>query len=63
METCATLELERSSLYAFFRRELEEIHRHKWLDSEKAGRDLGFELALLDWVRNHRSDWRRAVRP
>lgn len=57
-----TDELGRSNLYAFFRRELEEINRHKWLESEKAGRDLGFEWALLDWVRRHRSEWRRALR-
>ena len=45
------------SLYQRFLREREEILKHKWLESEKAGRDIGFERAILDWARNHRSDW------
>ena len=40
----------RSSLYAEFRAEREEILRHKWIESEKAGRDIGFERALIDWT-------------
>ena len=47
-----------SSLYAEFLAEKDEILRHKWLESEKAGRDIGFERALLDWIRNHRASWR-----
>jgi hypothetical protein len=48
----------RSSLYAEFRAEREEILRHKWIESEKAGRDIGFERALIDWTRHHRAQWR-----
>jgi len=48
----------RSSLYAEFRAEREEILRHKWIESEKAGRDIGFERALIDWTRHHRARWR-----
>ena len=33
--------------------------RHKWLESEKAGADIGFEEALTDWMVNHRSQWRK----
>lgn len=47
-----------SSLYAEFLAEKEEVLRHKWIESEKAGRDIGFERALLDWIRNHRTAWR-----
>jgi len=54
--------LERSSLYQEFLAEREEILRHKWIESEKAGCDVGFERALLDWIRNHRDDWRAARR-
>ena len=36
----------------------EEILKHKWIESEKAGHDVGFEWALLDWNFNHRNDWR-----
>ena len=49
---------QRSSLYQEFLAEREEILRHKWLESEKKGRDIGFERALLDWIRKHRESWR-----
>ena len=26
-----------------------EIERHKWIESEKAGKDLGME-AVIDWI-------------
>jgi hypothetical protein len=48
-----------SSLYREFQAEREEILRHKWIESEKAGRDIGFERALTDWIVKHRSKWRR----
>lgn len=47
-----------SSLYQEFLAERQEILRHKWIESEKAGHDIGFERALLDWIRNHRDQWR-----
>ena len=47
-----------SILYKEFLAEREEILRHKWLESEKAGHDIGFEKALLDWIVKHRSSWR-----
>lgn len=49
-----------SSLYKEFQAELNEILRHKWIESEKAGRDIGFEQALTDWIMKHRSKWRKA---
>ena len=49
-----------SALYQEFLAEREEILRHKWLESEKAGYDIGFERALLDWIVKHRSNWRRS---
>jgi hypothetical protein len=53
------LELVRNSaLYIEFLAEREEVLRHKWIESEKAGRDLGFEFALIDWIVKHRSKWR-----
>ncbi|MDH4476084.1 MAG: hypothetical protein QE274_06385 [Verrucomicrobiaceae bacterium] len=27
--------------------------------SEKAGKDVGSEAALVDWAFNHRSEWRK----
>jgi hypothetical protein len=56
-----------STLYREFLAEREEILRHKWIESEKAGCDIGFEKALLDWVMRHRGGWRenrsRSSRP
>lgn len=51
-----------SSLYREFLAEREEILRHKWIESEKQGRDIGFERALVDWIRNHKEKWRTARR-
>ena len=52
--------LKNSSLYREFQAEREEILRHKWLESEKVGYDIGFEQALTDWIVKHRSKWRRS---
>ena len=52
--------LKNSSLYREFQAEREEILRHKWIESEKAGYDIGFERALTDWIMKHRAKWRRA---
>ncbi len=57
--TCEVPDLVKNSvLYKEFLAEREEILRHKWLESEKAGRDIGFERALLDWIIRYRSRWR-----
>jgi hypothetical protein len=55
----ATDLLKNSSLYREFQAEREEILRHKWIESEKVGRDIGFEQALTDWIMKHRCNWRR----
>lgn len=52
--------LKNSTLYREFLAEREEILRHKWIESEKQGRDIGFEKALLDWMLKHRTPWRQA---
>jgi len=49
-----------SSLYREFLAEREEILKHKWIESEKAGSDIGFERALTDWIVRHRAKWRRS---
>ena len=51
--------LKNSSLYREFQAEREEILKHKWIESEKEGKDIGFERALTDWIVKHRSKWRR----
>ena len=50
--------LENSELYKQFLREREEILKHKWIESEKANKDVGFEWALLDWNFHYRNEWR-----
>ena len=49
--------LEASIFYQEFLVEKDEILRHKWIESEKAGYDIGFEKALIDWMLRHRSCW------
>ena len=53
--------LETSALYKKFMEEREEILKHKWIESEKAGQDIGFEKALLSWVCYHREKWRNKI--
>ena len=49
-----------SSVYKYYCAERDEILKHKWLESEKAGKDIGFEKALLVWIMYHRQAWRDA---
>jgi hypothetical protein len=37
--------------------ELEEILKHKWIESEKAGYDLG-DQAVWDWVKKYAQEFR-----
>ena len=48
-----------SNLYREFQAEREEILKHKWIESEKVGYDIGFERALTDWIIKYRSKWRK----
>lgn len=58
--TSATADLvKNSTLYKEFLAERQEIMRHKWIESEKAGHDIGFEHALTDWIVKHRTKWRK----
>jgi len=54
--------VKQSNLYQEFLAEREEILKHKWLESERLGYDIGFERALLDWIRKHRDTWRACRR-
>ena len=51
--------LRNSLLFREFTAEREEILRLKWIESEKAGHDIGMERAVTDWVVHHRSDWKK----
>jgi len=52
--TCA---LTATDIYKRFIAERNCILENKWFMSEREGRDVGFERALLDWVMNHRTQW------
>lgn len=45
--------------YREFLADREDLMRHKWLMSEKAGGDVGLESALLDWVDHFRASMRK----
>lgn len=42
------------------RSQLEEIKKYKWIESEKAGRDIGWERAQREWFQKHFPKWKRA---
>lgn len=50
--------LENSLLYKEFLAEREQILLNKWYMSEKEGKDVGFERALVDWVSKYRCGWK-----
>ena len=35
----------------------EEIYKHKWYESERAGHDIGFQKAVIDWTLKFKSKW------
>jgi hypothetical protein len=37
-----------------------EILKHKWLESEKIGHDIGMKSAEKSWKDNHAKDWRKS---
>jgi len=52
--------LAQSSFFREIVAERDEIMRHKWIESEKAGWDIGFNQALVSWMVHHRANWRMA---
>lgn len=36
---------------------VEEVNRHKWIQSEMAGFDIGFNKAADDWFQKHATAW------
>ena len=37
--------------------QMQEMENHRWIESQKAGRDLG-EYAYIDWVKKHAKQFR-----
>ena len=36
---------------------VEEINRHRWIESERAGQDIGFEAASTQWLEEFSKAW------
>jgi hypothetical protein len=51
-------DFKKSTLYQEYQAEIAEINKHKWLESEKAGHDIGWDRALYDWLLHHKKDWK-----
>ncbi len=45
--------------YPFLRDEvaLTEIRKHKWIESEKIGQEIGFATAAMDWIHKYGKGW------
>ncbi len=44
-------------------RVIEEIKRHLWIESEKAGYDIGFDRAAEDWLKRFSNEWLKYHQP
>ncbi len=51
------MSMTKKCIYSKFIDMKNEILKHKWIESEKAGKDIGFEQALVDWINKHRTGW------
>jgi hypothetical protein len=48
--------------HAMYVAETAEVNRLKWIESEKAGRDIGWARAVWLWTTTHRQAWLAAWR-
>jgi hypothetical protein len=54
--------MKESNLYQTFLELKKEIEKHKWIESERNGNDIGFEHALVDWMSKHRNGWNESIK-
>ena len=47
--------------YSFLKDELAliEIRKHKWIESEKLGQEIGFATAAYDWINKYGYTWKQ----
>lgn len=45
--------MKHSSLFRRWEEVKKEINAHKWYESEKAGHDIGWDRASVDWLVRH----------
>lgn len=53
------MNIKNTSLYKEFLDLKEEVNKHKWYESERAGKDIGWAQALIDWTLKFKSNWIR----
>jgi len=46
-----------SSVFVILKAQKLEIDKLKWIESEKAGMDIGFIKANCIWMEKHHKDW------
>ena len=56
-DNMANLNSNRDDMLKFLLAEKEEMERYKWIESEKAGHDLGNE-AIIDWIHKYAAQFR-----
>lgn len=44
--------------YENFLAQRKQVLDYKWIESQKAGEDIGLERALREWTAKHRAIWR-----
>ena len=45
-----------------FQRQVEEIQKHRWIESEKFGYDAGEEWAATDWIVKYARSFRESLK-
>ena len=50
-----------TSLATIIQSQQEEINKYKWIESEKAGYDIGWGCAAHEWSDKHFPEWKRHV--
>lgn len=54
--------IESSCYYQFWLKEKSEIEKNKWILSERAGQDVGWDFAAWNWNMRHRTKWIQSLK-
>lgn len=49
-------------LLELIRTQQDEVAKYKWIESQKAGQDIGWERATTEWLEKHFPAWERNQR-
>lgn len=52
----------KNPLADLMRSQREEVEKYRWIESEKAGRDIGWQRASEEWMRKHFTGWKENAR-